>query len=333
MNVLTDTWRGLVERRLWPVALLLLGAALALPVVLGKRAEEAPPATPVAAEAAGDDPSQSIVTLAAAEQREAGRDVVGVRKDPFRPHKPATGDGSLPDDGASGGGGGGGGAAAATGGGGWLDSIGALDSLDSGGAAGGSIPAGGGDTGVSPGADGGGDTGASPGADGGGDPSAPGAPRRPSAPKKVYEVATISVRFGSADGSDLKRMNVRRLTALPDVVDPALVYLGLKRDNKTAVFLVDEAATIDGDGRCLPSPQECETVMLSVGDTLFVEYDAGSESKQYRLDFRKVLRKQTLRASSSSRSELGNWRYDDKTGHVTRVKVEREDSEPEPGQD
>jgi hypothetical protein len=330
MNVLTDTWRGLVERRLWPVALLLLGAALALPVVLGKSAEEAPPATPVAGEAAGDDPSQSIVTLAAAEQREAGRDVVGVRKDPFRPHKPATGDGSLPDDGASGGGGGGGGGAVATGGGGagggggsWLDSLGALDSPgSSGGAAGCSMPAGGG-----------GDTGVTPGAGGGGNPSTPGAPSRPSAPKKLYEVATISVRFGSSDGSDRKRMNVRRLTALPNVADPALVYLGLKRDNKTAVFLVDEAATVQGDGRCLPSPQNCETVLLTVGDTLFVDYETEGETQQYQLDFRKVLRKQTARASSSMRSELGNWLYDDKTGHVTRVKVEGEDSEPEPGQD
>jgi hypothetical protein len=329
MNVLTDTWRGLVERRLWPVALLLLGAALALPVVLGKSAEEAPPATPVAAEAAGDDPSQSIVTLAAAEQREAGRDVVGVRKDPFRPHKPATGDGSLPDDGASGGGGGGGaGGAAGAGpvdfgsgnffnfGEGPGDGAGLIGGGGAGGGAGGIDPAG-----------------TMPGTGGGGAPVAPGTPRRPSGPKQSYEVATILVSFGSSDGSGRERMNLRRLSALPDVAEPALVYLGLKRDNRTAVFLVDEAATIQGDGRCLPSPQNCETVLLTVGDTLFVDYETEGESQQYQLDFRKVLRKQTLRASSSSRSELGNWLYDDKTGHVTRVKVEREDSEPEPGQD
>ena len=34
MTLITDTWRQLVERRLWPIALLLLAALVAVPVLL-----------------------------------------------------------------------------------------------------------------------------------------------------------------------------------------------------------------------------------------------------------------------------------------------------------
>ena len=36
MNLITDTWRGLVRRKLWPVALLLVAALVAVPMVLAK---------------------------------------------------------------------------------------------------------------------------------------------------------------------------------------------------------------------------------------------------------------------------------------------------------
>ena len=36
MNVVTTTWRQLVRRRLWPVALLLLAALVAVPVLLAR---------------------------------------------------------------------------------------------------------------------------------------------------------------------------------------------------------------------------------------------------------------------------------------------------------
>ena len=47
MTVFNDTWRFLVQRKLWPVAILLVAAAAAVPFLLGK--EPAAPAGPAAA--------------------------------------------------------------------------------------------------------------------------------------------------------------------------------------------------------------------------------------------------------------------------------------------
>ena len=41
MSFLTDIWRQLKERRLWPVALLLVAAIVAVPLVLAKDPEPA----------------------------------------------------------------------------------------------------------------------------------------------------------------------------------------------------------------------------------------------------------------------------------------------------
>ena len=49
MNLINDTFRGLVRKKLWPVALLLVAALVAVPVLLAKDPETpvatAPPAT------------------------------------------------------------------------------------------------------------------------------------------------------------------------------------------------------------------------------------------------------------------------------------------------
>ena len=85
MNVLTQTWRQLVRRRLWPVALLLVAALVAVPVVLAKPAT--PPSTPAPATAAAPvaTPAQSYVKLASDDEPVKRRRVLGAPKDPFEP--------------------------------------------------------------------------------------------------------------------------------------------------------------------------------------------------------------------------------------------------------
>ena len=41
-----------------------------------------------------------------------------------------------------------------------------------------------------------------------------------------------------------------------------LIYLGVLKDGKTAVFLVDHGVSAVGDGDCAPSPDECETLRM-----------------------------------------------------------------------
>ena len=43
MSILNDTWRFLVQRRLWPVAILLVAAAVAVPMLLSEEPAPAPP--------------------------------------------------------------------------------------------------------------------------------------------------------------------------------------------------------------------------------------------------------------------------------------------------
>ena len=58
MSVLNDTWRFLVQRRLWPVAILLIAAAAAVPMLLAEEPAP-PPAAPAVAVKADKDASCS----------------------------------------------------------------------------------------------------------------------------------------------------------------------------------------------------------------------------------------------------------------------------------
>ena len=298
MNVLNDTWRGLVERRLWPVALLLLAAAASIPFLIAKD----DPATPasVAAPAASAEtggPAPSIVAVASTAQREIGRDVIGSRKDPFRPAvaaKKAT--------------------AVETGGAGGTAIAPVTEPSSGGGGGGGEAPA--------------------PSTGGGMTPTTPGVGITPD-PGKVYEIAALAVRFGETSGAREVR-TLRRLKALPSVAEPVLIYLGLKRDDKTAVFMVDSGAVAHGEGHCQPSDQNCQTIQIEVGETEFIDVADGDRTVRYQLDVLKVRRKRTTSAAAARRARLatasggktllrerwnrlGRWRYNESTGHVREI--------------
>jgi hypothetical protein len=86
MNALTTTWRQLVRRRLWPVALLLLAALAAVPVLLAREPEAPAPIEPLAVNVEADDTiAEPVVAKLTPEDRSRRRRVLGVRKDPFSP--------------------------------------------------------------------------------------------------------------------------------------------------------------------------------------------------------------------------------------------------------
>jgi hypothetical protein len=89
MNLITNTWQQLIRRRLWPVALLLVAALVAVPMKLAKKpaaATPVPAATMAKAEQAEAEakPVVQLKTTAetAGKQR---RRVLGQTKDPFAP--------------------------------------------------------------------------------------------------------------------------------------------------------------------------------------------------------------------------------------------------------
>jgi hypothetical protein len=283
MNALAMPFRQLVERKLWPLAILLLAALVAVPMLLASKdaGVPAPPAGAVTASTSSvtQAATQPIVTLGTPEQRETRRKVLGARKNPFKPvptpqakaaettttTAPATSGAQKQSGGSSPGGS--------------------------------SAPV----VGVSP-----------------------VVPVTPLAPKKTYELYSLKIRFGDTSTTDLANRSIKRLTALPKMAEPTLVYLGLKKDLRTAVFLVDANTLVVGDGKCIPSPTNCQNLELKKGQTAFVDVlgEDGQSLAQYELDLVSVVKKKTTdaRAARASRKGVAKGGRDALRANVSRVR-------------
>jgi hypothetical protein len=99
-------------------------------------------------------------------------------------------------------------------------------------------------------------------------------PATPVTPAKSYEDYELSVRFGSSGESPLPRKNVKRREALPSSDKPVLIYLGVLKHTRTAVFMVDSDVVSNGDGECVPSSTTCVTIHLNEGETEFFDVPA-----------------------------------------------------------
>jgi hypothetical protein len=259
---LSDLWADLREKRLWPVAVLLLVALVAVPVVLAKPLER-PPQQPADESAAREGlPKGATEVVAAADQIGAGSalDLFDPR-DPFRPpesvlrkREPATVAGpsataagpSAPDSGAA--------------------------------APGGSSPSFG-------------DTGGSGGGGGGG-----GAPAPPVTRTQHYTYV-IDVTF-RANSRTRKIEGMHRLDMLPSQSSPLLIFMGVGSGGNNAVFLIDSTLKGAGEGRCKPSNSDCSFVYMGAGSEHQFHNDEG-DSYILRVD---QIRRVKVRAASASRS-------------------------------
>jgi hypothetical protein len=263
MSFLRNVLHDLIEKRLWPVAIALVAALVAVPIVLGGSSDAgtATPAAPVADASAPnglanhrDVARAQVVSL---EEQAAGKvQRAGSGRDPFvQRHQPKAVTQKQ--------------VTAA------VDKVaGALhDALSggSGGAGAGGAPAGGSGPGaITPVVT----------------PTTPstGTTKKPSA-DVVYGV---KLKFGEA-GAEKTYDNPARLTPLPSSDNPFFVYLGLQDDKKHAVFLIDGEAVPSGDGHCDPSPQECEKLTLEAGDLEFFELQTGTAGVvEYQLELTSI---------------------------------------------
>jgi hypothetical protein len=90
MSLITNPFQQLIRRKLWPVALLLVAALVAVPLKLTKKPEPAPalPASAMARAEQQEALAKPIVSLANPSDTETGkqrRRVLGQVKDPFEP--------------------------------------------------------------------------------------------------------------------------------------------------------------------------------------------------------------------------------------------------------
>jgi hypothetical protein len=120
-----------------------------------------------------------------------------------------------------------------------------------------------------------GQNGGSNGGSGGGQPSQP----------QTYTYASIDVRFGKA-GQTLRRLDdVPRLTPLPNAAQPIVVFMGMRADAQTAVFMVSTDVHAQGEGRCVPSKKVCEAIELRRGEIALLDWaEPDGSVTQYELD-------------------------------------------------
>jgi hypothetical protein len=249
MSALTNLWSQLVQRRLLPVAILLIAGLVAVPLLLAKDPDPVPPAPPVQVDTKSELTKDPIVTAVSADAATKRRKVLGARKNPFEV------DVEQPDSAAGGSGDASGGTPTE-----------APKPTDTGGA-------------ETPGSS------APPSAP---TPVAPTTPAEPKPVPKHYEPEELTVRFGDADGTE--RRSLQKLEALPSAAQAAIIYMGVRNDGKTAVFLLEAGVTADGDGECHPTPEQCETIRLREGETEFFDItdETGNVTQQLQLDLLEI---------------------------------------------
>jgi hypothetical protein len=250
MNPLRNLARDLVERRLWPVALLLVVAAVAVPLYLGRSssddvASDAP--LPGATAQAGVKASKAAVSL---DESADESDGAGIVHNPFKQkHVPKAekADTSASDASSS-----------------PSDMTGSSGSTSSGGS----------------------DT-TTTGGTGGSTPSAPSTPTTPTddTTKPTADVTHVSLHLGPV-GQLKTYKDVARLSALPSAGNPLFVFTGVLKDGKTAVLLPSSTVQIgaESDVSCKPSNKSCEKLELKQDDTVFFKLAGDDAGVQYQLD-------------------------------------------------
>jgi hypothetical protein len=253
MTFLRNIGADLVEKRLWPVAVALLVALIAVPTLLAKSANEEPEAmgpAPVAGAAAVKADQVLALNTAPAGRRKRG----GKPKNPFvQLYVPKVVEVTTTSEAAGG------------------DAGAAKD-----------------DSAAS------GDSGSSKGE------TAPAAPKT-SKPKVDLDVYRATLRFGEP-GAMRTISDIARLTPLPSADDPFFVFVGVKEDGETLVFLVSSDAKATGDGKCKPSTDNCETIELKAGDTEFFDLMTATGLKQYQMDVVSVSSKKASSAAAARKA-------------------------------
>jgi hypothetical protein len=259
-NVLHD----LIQKKLWPVAIALVAAVVAVPVVLGSGGSSADTGTGSAAAPTGagglanhrDAARAQVVSIA--EQATGAISRAGTPRDPFVQHhmpKPAKLQQTV------------------------TSAVQTAKNVV------GSIPTSGGS-----------------GSSGGGGATAPTTPAKPAPAKPtgtVDDAYRVSLRFGE-NGAQKTYDNLARLTPLPSADNPFFVFLGLKPDAKSAVFLVSSDAVPSGDGTCEPTPDNCQQVVLKDGDIEFFELQTGTAGVvQYQLELTAIKKYKASKASAA----------------------------------
>jgi hypothetical protein len=270
-------WEELLERRLWPIALALVVAIIAVPVMLSKPASEPTPLPPAPA-ATGASPAAAFQPAISTEGKKSSEIRKNLRR--FTRKNPFTPQGvNLNANLASG----------------TAEPV----QTDLGGAV--TAGATGGDS-FAPGST---DSGSS----GTGTSGSTTTPSAGSTTETFYYHYTASVRFGVTGKEDAKTLNEFR--ALPSSDNPVIVFMGVRNDGKTAVFLISADSTTTGDGTCKPDDDACTLLYMKKGNVRTIEaVNADNSITEYTLELRDINVERTTAPDEADSSKDGTRRLE-----------------------
>lgn len=237
MSALEPILRDLRQRRLWPVALVLLAALVAVPLLLAKSAQNAPPPAPLTSASVSANAASALPALSVTTVPQQSR-LSGHARDPFAQQQfraaaarltaktpgatvpTAVRNGAQTTSARSGSGG-----TAATG------------PATSGGTGSGSTTT---------------------------TPRFPAAPSKPApaalSDTQSYRVAVaLTNALGGLDSVD----PLQRLSGFPSDRLPLLIELGVLKGGHRVLFLVQPGTLASGPGACIPGPVDCEILSLA----------------------------------------------------------------------
>ncbi|HEX2161712.1 MAG TPA: hypothetical protein VHF88_07815 [Thermoleophilaceae bacterium] len=272
-ELIQDTWHDLRAKRLWPVALALALAIVAIPVLLTKSAAQPPANAPVVTETDGDAEQQIALRL---DGEAAGSTGTGSALDKFAEGDPFTPPAAVVERDA--------GSATAT------ASVGGPTAdrpTDGDGATGG-----GGRT------DSGGGGGPNVGSPPAAAPSPPADVDPPRTRTETTEYEYVAdVTFWQGERRRTMR-GLRKLDMLPSQRAPVLIFMGTAGDGGNAVLLVDSTLKAAGEGRCVPEPSNCVYVHLGPGSE---HAFTTAEGESYRLRVDEIRRVEVRPSTSRKR--------------------------------
>jgi hypothetical protein len=229
MTFLLDLWQDLRDKRLWPVAVGLLAAAIAIPVVMLKPASDGSSA-PLAVAPAPKTETLPAVDVSTSPTRNSNLKTFKQR-DPFKPLAELKKSGSDSSSASSAGSSGSPSSSSASSGGGSSSSSSTPITTPL----------------TSPST-----------------PSSDTTTTTTTTPVKWFRY-TADISFG-VDGSEKTMKSVENFTLLPDDKTAAVVFMGVSNDAKSAIFFIaDPAFTPSGEGECNDT-QDCRFVKLALDD-------------------------------------------------------------------
>jgi hypothetical protein len=242
MGLIGPVWQDLKAKKLWPVALVLLLAIIAVPLVLTTSSS-----APSGASGTSQSASLPASGLPAVSQKSVsgGAGLNGSAHNPFAP-QPGTGGATTTTAATSGG------------------TPSSSSSSTTGGSSTNPATGGGGSTGQ-PSTGGSSGTTTTP---SGPPPKIPTPKPRPTTPSlKPTQSYAVSLAITNPQGGINTIGSLQRLSLLPSQHQPLLVELGVLKGGSRVLFAVQQGTFVSGPGTCIPGPIDCQIVSLGQGQT------------------------------------------------------------------